>query len=62
MARRTEKRSVTVEGPVLKGNKEPFRWNLHLPYKPLKSTLSRVDLYKERFPKEVWRDDRGKNQ
>ena len=25
-------------------NQEPMRWSLHLPYKPLESTLSRVDL------------------
>ena len=25
-------------------NQEPIRWSLHLPYKPLESTLSRVDL------------------
>jgi len=23
---------------------EPIKWSLHLPYKPLESTLSRVDL------------------
>ena len=25
-------------------NQEPIRWSLHLQYKPLESTLSRVDL------------------
>ena len=27
-----------------KRNQEPIKWSLHLPYKPLESTLSRVDL------------------
>ena len=26
------------------GSQEPIKWSLHLPYKPLESTLSRVDL------------------
>ena len=25
-------------------DQEPIKWSLHLPYKPLESTLSRVDL------------------
>ena len=25
-------------------SQEPIKWSLHLPYKPLESTLSRVDL------------------
>ena len=40
----------------------PIRWSLHLPHKPLGSTLSRVHLWIERFPKEVSRANRGKSQ
>ena len=41
---------------------EPIKWSLHLPYKPLESTLSRVDLQLERFPGETSRADGGKSQ
>ena len=40
----------------------PIRWSLYLPYKPLDSTLSRVDLYIEQFTEEVSRANRGKSQ
>ena len=41
---------------------EPIKWSLHLPYNPLESTLSRVDLQLERFPGETSRADGGKRQ
>ena len=41
---------------------EPIKWSLHLPYKPLASTLSRVDLQLERFPGENSRADGGKSK
>ena len=43
-------------------NQEPIKWSLHLPYKPLEPTLSRVDLQLERFPGETSRADGGKSQ
>ena len=43
-------------------SQEPIKWSLHLPYKPLESTLSRVDLLLERFPRETSRADGGKSQ
>ena len=39
-----------------------MKWSLHLPYKPLESTLSRVDLLLELFPGEISRADGGKSQ
>ena len=41
---------------------EPIKWSLHLPYKPLESALSRLDLLLERFPGETSRADDGKRQ
>ena len=41
---------------------EPIKWSLHLPYKPLEPTLSRVYLFLERFPGETSRADGGKSQ
>lgn len=42
---------------IVKCPQEPITWNLHLPHKPLESTLSRVDLQIGRFPEEVSRAD-----
>ena len=41
---------------------EPVKWSLHLPYMPLESTLSPVDLQLERFPEESPHVDSGKSQ
>ena len=35
---------ITPNYPILKLYQEPIKWSLHLPYMPLESTLSRVDL------------------
>ena len=41
---------------------ESIKWSLHLPYKPLQSTLSGVDSLLEWFPEETMRTDSGKSQ
>ena len=41
---------------------ESIKWSLHLPHKPLQSTLSWVDSLLERFPEETMPADSGKNQ
>ena len=52
--------SGDVDGSLATFPQEPIRWCLHLPYKPLESTLSRVDLKIERFPEEVSRANKGR--